>query len=245
MVDPATYRERYEELMHKDRHAVLAGRGLEGRRLRAGGRLGRAGAGDLARARRRSAAKADPTIVQADPRPDWYFLWYFALLALIPPSIEDAVHHRLPAASGGGTPALPLVRAAGERSPFRRPWAVGAVGLTTLSIATLIWYGSTSPWSPNFNPAPLPNRITQGLTGPAARGAQLFESESCSKCHTIAGTGGQRGPDLTTVGRRLNTDELTWRIANGGNNMPAFGAALQSDELDALVAFLAQLKSGS
>jgi hypothetical protein len=27
--------------------------------------------------------------------------------------------------------------------------------------------------------------------------------------------------------------------------MPAFGAALQSDELDALVAFLAQLKSGS
>ena len=73
----------------------------------------------------------------------------------------------------------------------------------------------------------------------------LFETESCNKCHTIAGTGGQRGPDLTTVGRRLNPDELTWRIANGGNNMPAFGATLQSDELDALVAFLAQLKSGS
>ena len=177
--------------------------------------------------------------------PDWYFLWYFALLALIPPSIENLFIIGFPLLAVMALLALPLFGQAGERSPFRRPWAVGAVGLTTLSIATLIWYGSTSPWSPSFNPAPLPNRITQGLTGPAARGAQLFESESCSKCHTIAGTGGQRGPDLTTVGRRLNTDELTWRIANGGNNMPAFGAALQSDELDALVAFLAQLKSGS
>ena len=149
-----------------------------------------------------SAAKADPTNLQADPRPDWYFLWYFALLALIPPSIETLVIIGFPLLAVMALLALPLFGQAGERSPFRRPWAVGAVGLTTLSIATLIWYGSTSPWSPSFNPAPLPNRITQGLTGPAARGAQLFESE-LSKCHTIAGTGGQRGPDLTTVGRRL------------------------------------------
>ncbi len=244
VVDPATYQEKYEELMHKEgipfwpdaawRDVIFA--------LAVGVVVlvlaivvGPATLG----------AKADPTNIQADPRPDWYFLWFFAVLALMPPNIETPVIIGLPLLAVVALLALPLIGPAGERSPFRRPWAVGAVGLTTLSVATLIWYGSASPWSPNFNPAPLPGRITQGLTGPAARGAQLFESESCSKCHTIANTGGQRGPDLTTVGRRLSPDELTWRIANGGNNMPAFGANLQSDELDALVAFLAQLKSDS
>src|SRR5207302_9803936 len=34
---------------------------------------------------------ADPTNVVADPRPDWYFLGYFAILALIPPATEAVV----------------------------------------------------------------------------------------------------------------------------------------------------------
>lgn len=51
--------------------------------------------------------------------------------------------------------------------------------------------------------------------------------------------GGQRGPDLTEVGRHLSTDELTWRILNGGRNMPAYGATLTPQDTRTLVEFLA------
>ena len=30
----------------------------------------------------------DPSILQADPRPEWYVIWYFEVLALIPPALE-------------------------------------------------------------------------------------------------------------------------------------------------------------
>jgi len=61
--------------------------------------------------------------------------------------------------------------------------------------------------------------------------------------HIESGHGGQRGPDLTNVGNRLSPNELTWRIMNGGLNMPAFGGILTSDELSSLVAFLKSRKT--
>ncbi len=242
VVDPATYQQDYEDLIRKEGipfwpdaawKDVIFALGIGVVVLALAIAVGPAAL----------AAKADPTNINADPRPDWYFLWYFALLALMPPSIENIFIIGFPLLVVVVLLGLPFWASAGERSPLRRPWAVGVVGFSALSIGTLVWYGSLSPWSPNFHPAPLPARVTQGLTGPAARGAQLFEDKSCSKCHMIAGTGGQRGPDLTTIGTRLSADELTWRIANGGNNMPAYGATLQPDEMTALVAFLSQLKA--
>jgi ubiquinol-cytochrome c reductase cytochrome b subunit len=184
--------------------------------------------------------QADPTVVQADPRPDWYFLWYFALLALLPSGAENWFIVGFPVLIGLALLALPFVAPTGERSPRRRPWAVAVVGIPLVSIAALVQLGNTAPWSPAFQPAPLPPSVTAGLTGEAARGAQLFQAKDCIACHAIAGSGGQRGPDLTTVGDRLSRDELTWRILTGGTNMPAFGTNLQPNELNALVEFLVQ-----
>jgi ubiquinol-cytochrome c reductase cytochrome b subunit len=69
---------------------------------------------------------ADPTIVEAYPRPDWYFLWYFALLALLPAGIEDWFIVGFPLLLGLLLFALPLIAPTGERSPWRRPWAIGS-----------------------------------------------------------------------------------------------------------------------
>jgi ubiquinol-cytochrome c reductase cytochrome b subunit len=66
----------------------------------------------------------------------------------------------------------------------------------------------------------------------------LFVEKGCLGCHQIGSQGGQRGPNLTAVGRRLSREQLTWRILYGGNNMPAYGTALSPIETDSLLDFL-------
>jgi ubiquinol-cytochrome c reductase cytochrome b subunit len=75
-------------------------------------------------------------------------------------------------------------------------------------------------------------------------GATLFQSVGCINCHTVGGVGGQRGPDLTDVGNRLSPDQLTWRILNGGHNMPDYANNLTPEQLRQVVAFLAARKGG-
>jgi len=133
---------------------------------------------------------------------------------------------------------LPFIAPFGERSPRRRPWAVGIVVFSGVSIAALVNLGSSAPWSPDLGNLSLPAQVKQGLSPTGLQGAMVFEQRGCINCHRIAGVGGQRGPDLTTVGRRLSTDELTWRVLNGGRNMPAYGATMTPQETAALVEFL-------
>ncbi len=189
--------------------------------------------------------QADPTIIQADPRPDWYFLWYFALLAMLPTDIEDIFIIGFPLLIGVMMLALPFLAPTGERSPIRRPWTIGITSFSVLSIGVLVYLGIQAPWSPVFDPKPLPPSVTQPLTGDARSGADLFQSKGCINCHTIAGTGGSRGPNLGDVGARLTADEMTWRILAGGRNMPAYGSTMSPDDLRAIVAFLQQQRAGA
>jgi ubiquinol-cytochrome c reductase cytochrome b subunit len=183
-------------------------------------------------------AIADPTVLLAYPRPDWYFLWYFALLALVPPKIEDFFIIAFPLLLGLLFVLLPFLAPFGERSPRRRPWAIGIVLVSVVSIAALVVIGYAAPWSPDLTDQQLPASVTQGLPPTAAQGAQQFETRGCINCHTIAGVGGQRGPELTHIGSELSSDQLTWRILNGGLNMPAYGTTLSPEDVSALTAFL-------
>jgi ubiquinol-cytochrome c reductase cytochrome b subunit len=184
----------------------------------------------------------DPTIIQAYPRPDWYFLWYFAVLALIPAGAETFVILAGPLALGFLLFILPFVSNKGERSPFRRPWALAVVLLAVVMIGTLWIAGEQATWSPNFRAQALAQQVVNSNDAAVQRGAQLFHDKGCQFCHVIAGSGGERGPNLSTVGARLSSEQLTIRILNGGNNMPAYGSILKPDELDALVAFLRSRK---
>ena len=184
----------------------------------------------------------DPSVLAADPRPDWYLLWYFALLALIPVRIEGYVMILMPVLLGMLLLIIPVLNHKGERAASRRPWAIAVVCLSVIMIGSLWIEGQQSPWSPNFQALPLSEKVVGTTSGPVFQGAQLFHDKACLNCHLIQGYGGRRGPDLTHIADKLTHDNMVIRIVNGGNNMPAFGSSLKPQELDALVAFLQSRK---
>jgi len=182
----------------------------------------------------------DPTIIVADPRPDWYFIGYFALLAIIPNGLESLVIIGLPALAFAFLFVLPLVRPGGERHVSRRPMAIAAVGLGVVVYTALTIAGTAASWVPvSTEGAVLPPAVTAGLGAPESLGARLFVRKDCFACHQIAGAGGRRGPDLSVAGSRLSHDQLVLTILNGkGQSMPSFADALTPEELAELVAFL-------
>lgn len=180
----------------------------------------------------------DPTIIQAYPRPDWYLLWYFAVLAQLPHGTEAYVIVGAPLLAGICLLILPLIFNRGQRAPSRRPWAVVSILLIVMSVGVLWFEGERAPWSPDFSAKQLSSEVVHAASADILQGAELFHAKGCEYCHAIAGNGGHRGPDLTSVADRLTDQQITLRILNGAYNMPSFASILKPEELTAIVAFL-------
>lgn len=184
----------------------------------------------------------DPTDIVTNPRPDWYMLWIFAMFAKIPRVLENYAIVLIPAVGILVLLLLPILFSTGERSAFRRPWAIGIV-ITAVTVVGVFWnLGEKAPWSPHFDATPLSSEVVGNVSAQAKQGAVMFYQKACINCHKISGDGGIYGPDLSEVGNRLNEDQLTIKIVNGGRGMPAFGGVLKKDELDELVSFLSTRK---
>ncbi|MFN4261363.1 MAG: cytochrome b N-terminal domain-containing protein [Gemmataceae bacterium] len=183
----------------------------------------------------------DPALIPASPRPDWYFLWLFALLALSPPKLETLIILLMPIVVGIILVALPFIGGKGERHPSRRPGAVLLVILLAAVLGVLSYLGVVAPWSPHmeaWSGDPIPPAMIEDRPPLELMGAVVFQNKQCRNCHALDGIGGQRGPDLTYVGTLLTKDELVRQVLQGGGNMPAFGKQLRPAEVEALVAFL-------
>src|ERR1700733_8199930 len=61
------------------------------------------------------------------------------------------------------------------------------------------------------------------------RGAMVFQARGCERCHSILGVGGDRAPDLATVGKRRLASQIKIQVMNGGHGMPPFGDVLSKD----------------
>ena len=84
----------------------------------------------------------------------------------------------------------------------------------------------------------LPSTKVSASSQDKARGSKLFATHGCAHCHGPAGVGGHQGPDLQLVRKRLNKEQITHQIHDGGKSMPAFGDMLTSAQIDDLVSYL-------
>jgi ubiquinol-cytochrome c reductase cytochrome b subunit len=186
----------------------------------------------------------DPTIIQTVPKPDYFFLWLYALLALLPPSLETPVLLIVPVLAIGGLILLPFLFGEGEKSWRRRPIAVLSILLIAVGLHSFTHLASYSPWSPEMNAwsgDPIPEKLLVGRTALERQGALVFQGKQCHNCHTLDQRGGQRGPALDSVAVRLTQDQLIRQVLQGRGNMPAYGNSLNPAETTALVAFLQTL----
>ncbi|HLI62986.1 MAG TPA: cytochrome b N-terminal domain-containing protein [Terriglobales bacterium] len=183
----------------------------------------------------------DPTIVQTVPKPDYFFRWLYALLALLPPQMETFALLVGPPVVIGFLILLPFFAGEGEKSWKRRPIAVLSIALTAVALGTLTHYASYSPWSPVMNAwssDPVPVEYLKGRSPLERQGSAIFQEKQCRNCHSIGGSGGLRGPALDSIAVRMTHNQLVRQVVQGGGNMPAYGKNLTPAEVTALVAFL-------
>lgn len=88
---------------------------------------------------------------------------------------------------------------------------------------------------------PAPQAVTTGSGGPPS-GKELFETLSCSACHSIAGQGNTSFP-LDGIGSRRTANEIKKLIQSppAGSAMPAINAS--ESEIESLVAYLVTLRN--
>jgi ubiquinol-cytochrome c reductase cytochrome b subunit len=186
----------------------------------------------------------DPTIIQTAPRPDFFFLWLYAVLSLLPPSLETPVLLIGPAIALAVLVGLPFFSGEGEKSWQRRPIAVLSILLVAVSLGTFTHMANHAPWSPvmdAWSGEPIPAKYLKSHSALQRQGALVFQAKQCRNCHAVGGSGGERGPALDTVAVELTHDQLVRQVIQGGGNMPAYGKNLSPAETTALVAFLETL----
>jgi ubiquinol-cytochrome c reductase cytochrome b subunit len=187
------------------------------------------------------SGQPDPTIVQTVPKPDYFFQWLYALLALLPPQMETVALLVGPVVILAWLILLPFFAGEGEKSWKRRPIAIVTIALTAVTLGTLTHFASYTPWSPimdAWSGDPVPVQFLNGRSPLERQGAAIFQEKQCRNCHSIGGSGGLRGPTLDSVAVRMTHDQLVRQVVQGGGNMPAYGKNLNPAEVAALVSFL-------
>jgi ubiquinol-cytochrome c reductase cytochrome b subunit len=190
------------------------------------------------------SGRPDPTIIQTVPRPDYFFLWLYALLSLLPANLETPFLLIGPVIGIIFLLLLPFLFGEGEKSWRRRPLAVLTILLVAVVLGTFTNLAVNAPWSPvmdAWSGNPIPPQYLQGRSALERQGAAVFQLKQCHNCHSLGNEGGKRGPALDQIALIQTEDQMIRQVIQGGGNMPAYGKNLSPAETTALIAFLKTL----
>jgi ubiquinol-cytochrome c reductase cytochrome b subunit len=193
---------------------------------------------------------ADPTETAYTPRPEWYFLFLFQVLKLMPGPLEVLGSVVLPGLAILALILVPFIDRNEMIRVTRRTFAaavvlLAAVGWSGLTLAAvrgtpkaeagvLVDYSAPTDW--------------MQLSPEEMAGVAYFRQENCVSCHAIGGHGGKVGPDLTNGA--IHKD-AAWMIEHfkhpsmvrPGSAMPPI--QLSDRQLNSLAAFLLKLNANN
>ena len=181
-----------------------------------------------------SEPPADPASTTYNPRPEWFFLFFFQFLKLFPGSLEPVAAAIIPATALLILILVPFLdRNPERRFAYRKKW-VGVGGLAIALLAALEVGGAMS--------APAVPAGEQSLLVQAGR--DVYRGMNCAYCHSITGVGGAIGPDLSSTGATWDRETLLAYLRNPNAMIPKTlhpKLLFTEEETDALVAYLLTL----
>jgi ubiquinol-cytochrome c reductase cytochrome b subunit len=184
---------------------------------------------------------ANLAAAESGPSEEWWFAWYSALIALLPPAAAPTFQWLFPVGLFVVLVLLPFVDRSPHRGWRKRPMATAIVVALVLAILGLSWLRYQSPWTgrPNAEAPVAPQGIV--LAKEAEQGRLLFAKYGCTSCHSVAGIGrSQVGSDLARMKHLYSQAELRAYIRDppAGVAMPGYAGHMAEADLENVVAFV-------
>ncbi len=177
---------------------------------------------------------ADPASTTYNPRPEWYFLFFFQFLKLFPGYLEPVAAAIIPVLALLLFILVPFLDRDPERR-FQRRKKMTGIGVA--AVAFLAVLGVAGAMSAPSVPAGEESHQVQ-------TGRLVYRQFNCAYCHSIDGTGGAVGPDLSQTGSTWKRDDLVAYLVNPNSMIPQTlhpKLLFTGEEVDGLGAYLLTL----
>ena len=181
-----------------------------------------------------SEPPADPTSTTYNPRPEWYFLFFFQFLKLFPGWLEPVAAVIIPALVLLILTLVPFLDRSFERRWSQRKYTLG---IGVLAVSVLIVLGVAGAMSAPAVPAGEESPLVQ-------TGREVYREINCAYCHSINEAGGNIGPDLSSIGSKLEKGEINTYLQNPHAMVPTTlhpKLLFTDEELEALTTYLLTL----